>query len=84
VEADIVILDRTIINHSMSDRIYVQQVPPSIYSASYPCRSLSESRLLAATADRYQLRADFRSLFFPALEAIESEFKGYLFTRVSK
>jgi len=82
VGADAVILDRTIINHSVSDRIYVQQVPPSIYSASYPCRSLSESRLLALTSDHYQLDADFPSLSFPTLESIESEFKGYLFTRM--
>lgn len=82
VGADAVILDRTIINHSVSDRIYVQQVPPSIYSASYPCRSFSESRLLALTSDHYQLDADFPSLSFPALESIESEFKGYLFTRM--
>jgi putative methyltransferase (TIGR04325 family) len=83
VGADSVILDRTIINHSTSDRIYVQHVPPSIYTASYPCRSLSESRLLAAASDRYQLNADFPSLCFPALESIESEFKGYLLRRMS-
>jgi putative methyltransferase (TIGR04325 family) len=82
VGADTVILDRTIINRSTSDRIYVQHVPPSIYTASYPCRSLSESRLLAAASDRYQLNADFPSLHFPVLESIESEFKGYLLTRI--
>jgi putative methyltransferase (TIGR04325 family) len=82
VGADAMILDRTIINHSTSDRIYVQQVPSSIYAASYPCRSLSESRLLATTSDRYRLEADFSSLPFPALESIESEFKGYLLTRM--
>jgi|SRR5882724_267351 len=82
MEADALILDRTIINHSISDRIYVQHVPPSIYSASYPCRSLSESRLLALTSDHYQLDVDFCSLSFPALESIESESKGYLLTRL--
>lgn len=80
--ADTLIIDRTIVNHSMYDRIYVQRVPPSIYNASYPCRSLSEPRLLAAIPDRYQLAADFPSLPFPALEAIRSEFKGYLFARI--
>lgn len=82
VGADAVILDRTIINHSISDRIYVQRVPSSICTASYPCRSLSESRLLTATSDRYQLNADFPSLRFPGLESIESEFKGYLLVRM--
>jgi putative methyltransferase (TIGR04325 family) len=84
VGADAVILDRTMINYSTSDRIYVQHVPPSIYTASYPCRSLSESRLLAATGDCYQLIADFPSLYFPDLECIDSELKGYLLTRICR
>jgi len=82
VGADALILDRTIVNHSISDRIYVQHVPSSICNASYPCRSLSEPRLLTMTRNRYQVEADFTSLRFPGLESIESEFKGYLFTRV--
>jgi putative methyltransferase (TIGR04325 family) len=82
VGADALILDRTIINRSISDRIYVQHVPSSICNASYPCRSLSEPRLLTMTRDRYKVDADFTSLHFPGLESIDSEFKGYLFTRV--
>lgn len=79
--ADTIILDRTIVNQSVSDRIYVQHIPASIYPASYPCRSLSESRLIAAVQRRYNLVADFPSLSFPALRSIQSEFKGYLFDR---
>lgn len=80
-DADIVILDRTIVNESISDRIYVQHVPDSIYRASYPCRSLSESRLIAAFQRQYRLLSDFPSLAFPALRRIKSDFKGYLFER---
>ena len=81
VGADSVILDRTIINDSMSDRIYVQRVPSFIYSASYPCRSFSESRLLTVACAKYHLTADFQSLSFPALERIDSHFKGYIFSQ---
>jgi putative methyltransferase (TIGR04325 family) len=81
IGADVVIMDRTIINYSPADRIYVQHVPSSIYAASYPCRSLSEYKLLADAKDRYRLCADFPSLKFPSLESIKSEFKGYLLTR---
>lgn len=79
--ADTVILDRTIVNTSSGHRIYVQHVPASIYPASYPCRSLSESKLLAEFGPRYRLVSDFPTLTFPALDSIQSEFKGFLFER---
>ncbi len=83
VGSDAIILDRTIVNHSFTDRIYVQYVPASIYSASYPCRSLSESVLYEALGEKYRALCDFPSQSFSALNAIESEFKGYLFTRTN-
>lgn len=83
VGADVVVLDRTIVNQSPVDRIYVQHVPPSIYSASYPCRSLSESVLINTFGVNYDFLGDFTSLDFPALNSIKSEFKGYIFTRTS-
>jgi putative methyltransferase (TIGR04325 family) len=81
VGSDTIVFDRTIVNHSTFDRVYVQHVPASIYSASYPCRSFSESALLAALGKSYLALCEFPSLNFPALNAIESEFKGYIFTR---
>jgi putative methyltransferase (TIGR04325 family) len=81
VGADSVILDRTSINFSASDRIYVQHVPSSIYLASYACRSFSESGLLTMARGKYQLSAAFPSLSFPALERIGSQLKGYIFSQ---
>jgi putative methyltransferase (TIGR04325 family) len=81
IGADVVIIDRTIINHTLSDKVYVQHVPVAIYNASYPCRSLSEPALLATVGENYRLQADFQSLNFNALKFIESEFKGYIFER---
>jgi putative methyltransferase (TIGR04325 family) len=76
-----IVIDRTIINHSDVHRIYVQHVPATIYSASYPCRSLSEASLMASMAPDYEMAADFQSLSFPALHSIDSEFKGYIFQK---
>lgn len=81
--SDVIIFDRTIINRSSFDRIYVQHVPPEIYSANYPCRSLSESALFAALGKSYFSLCDFESLNFSALKAVDSEFKGYVFTRAN-
>jgi putative methyltransferase (TIGR04325 family) len=82
VRTDIVILDRTIINLSETHRIYIQHVPTSIYSAAYPCRSLSQSLLIKSMASDYEMVVDFPSLQFPALLSIGSEFKGYIFQKV--
>jgi len=82
INAETVILDRTIINRSVAHRVYIQHVPPSIYAASYPCYSLSESRLIESMSSNYEMIADFASLSFPALLSIDAEFKGYIFKRV--
>lgn len=82
--ADVIILDRTIVNESGTDRIYIQHVPDLIYRASYPCRSLSEGRLVSIVQQQYTLVSDFPSLAFPAVGSINSMFKGYLFERFSR
>jgi putative methyltransferase (TIGR04325 family) len=82
--AEVIIIDRTIVNDGTADRIYVQRVPASIYSASYPCRSLSERGLVAALAGRYRLVSSFASLDFPALEKIASTFRGFMFHKVGQ
>jgi hypothetical protein len=79
IKPSTIVLDRTIINHSDKHRIYAQHVPARIYSASYPCRSLSEASLRASMEPDYKMVADFQSLSFPVLHTIDSEFKGYIF-----
>lgn len=81
VGASVIVLDRTIVNNSGHDRIYAQHVPSSIYKASYPCRSISESGLISHLNKGYAEFESFPSLCFPALNAIDSEFKGYIFYR---
>lgn len=84
IDPEVIIVDRTIVNDGAADRIYVQSVPASIYSASYPCRSLSDRGLVAALEGRYRLASSFASLEFPALEKIASTFRGFLFHKVSQ
>jgi len=76
----VIAIDRTIVNDGATDRIYVQDVPPAVYEASYPCYSLSEPSLIDAL-DRhgYELITDFDAGSFPAAEATGSSFKGYIF-----
>jgi putative methyltransferase (TIGR04325 family) len=77
----VIVVDRTIVNRKRRDTVHIQTVPRSIYSASYPCRSISEETLLRIFArSGYKLVSEFDDPPFPALDAIESLFKGYLFT----
>lgn len=51
----VIIIDKTIVNHSNADSIYIQKVPSSIYRAAYPFRSLSENNLLNCFTSNFQL-----------------------------
>lgn len=53
------LIDRTPLVDADADRVIVQQVPPSIYPASYPCWILGRARLLAALGDGWELLADY-------------------------
>lgn len=81
VKAEVIVIDKTIVNKSEKCFVHVQKVPKSIYKSSYPCRSLSEKMLLKSFERDYCLQASFDSLEFPALHAINSQFKGYVFRR---
>lgn len=76
--ANKIIIDKTIVNKSDLNMIYIQRVPKEIYSASYPCHFFSEEWLLRKFFQRYHLTADFKSLSFPEVEKMGSQFKGYV------
>ena len=81
IGSDVILIDRTIVNSTSVNKIFIQHVPPTIYSASYPCYSLSESWLLNRFGKTYDMTLDFTSLDFPALRNINSDFKGYIFKK---
>ena len=54
VGADAILFDKTFINYSNSNKIYVQHANPSI-GGSYPCYSISESWLINKLNKRYEL-----------------------------
>jgi putative methyltransferase (TIGR04325 family) len=60
-----ILIDRTGFTRDDRDRITVQQVPASIYPASYPCRFFSRTQLLGRLAPDYELVATF-----PALDGV--------------
>lgn len=50
-----IIIDNTPFNYEDRDRITVQKVPPSIYTASYPCWFLDYDNVVAAFSEKYTL-----------------------------
>jgi len=61
--SDYVIIDRTPFWDGSTDRLGVQQVPPSIYPASYPCWIFSEQNFLKYIQNRnFEIVAEFQSL----------------------
>ncbi len=81
-DSDVVIIDRTIVNLGAADRVYVQHVPASIYSAAYPVQSISERAIVSHFYEQgFELIMDFEGESLAALTRIDSHLKGYLFKR---
>jgi len=57
-----IIVDRTPVLLTGDDRITVQQVPPSIYQASYPAWFLNKQKLCRFLEPAYELVAEFDAL----------------------
>jgi putative methyltransferase (TIGR04325 family) len=85
LDAEIIILDLTIVNSGLTDIPYIQKIPSNIYSAEYPAWSLSAQKLGESLANaNYQQVSTFKTLDFPALMEIKSEFKGFFYERKSR
>ncbi len=60
-QVPVLIFDRVSIISSPENRLTVQNVPKSIYKASYPCWFFSEERFLEAIGPSYELIEKFES-----------------------
>lgn len=76
---DIIIVDRTPFSYSDTNIIKLQVVPPTIYSASYPCRFFNRSEF-----NEFFISSGYKELeTFPALDGKtdECEFLGIIYKR---
>lgn len=80
INSDLIILDRTCYQYGAEkDELFIQKVPSSIYSASYPCWFLSEKKLLKLMDESgYSLIEEF-----PSLDRLDDRatWKGHIFSR---
>lgn len=77
-----VIIDRTAFLTADRDRLTVQQVPDSIYPASYPAWFFSETRLTRTVTEAgYRLVADFAGADQVSPDDEAAYFKGFIFEK---
>lgn len=74
-----VLADRTAFLSRDQDRLTVQQVPSSIYPASYPAWFLSKSRFLACFEPDYRLVSSFSALDLTRPEDESAFHEGFIF-----
>lgn len=73
-----IIVDNTFFNYEDKDRITIQNVPPSIYPASYPCWFLSYKKLLEIIADKYTIVSEHLNESKILLDGNPIQYKGFL------
>ena len=77
-----IIVDRTPVFEDGDDRITVQNVPPTIYKASYPAWFLNKAKLCRFLEPAYELVAEFDSLAGEVpLEDTTAYEKGFIFRK---
>jgi putative methyltransferase (TIGR04325 family) len=78
------IVDRTPFAGDSNDRLVVQQVPESIYPASYPCWIFSRERFVATLETEWEMLADYPSVDgVMAADGMRVEFGGMIMRRRS-
>lgn len=72
---DHIIIDRTPFFEN-GERITIQKVPPRIYNASYPAWIINEQKFMKIIKKKYNLTADWKSLFG------KIQLKGFIFKKM--
>jgi len=81
-DAPYLVIDRTPFSRADQDRLCVQHVTPPIYSASYPCWILSESKVESVLNQHYRLVAAFISPEGHAkVDGLPFAFKGMIWKK---
>ena len=77
-----IVVDKTFfLVNGASDRLTVQNVPPSIFPIKIPAWFFNEERFLSHFLDDFQLVSDWVCNDRPTLLESKAVFKGFLFVR---
>lgn len=70
---EFIIIDKTLLTDTEQDLICKQEVPKSIYKASYPCRILSKRNLIKFITEKYDLTNEFDPYETPQFVTINNK-----------
>ncbi|MEO6001397.1 MAG: methyltransferase, TIGR04325 family [Chitinophagaceae bacterium] len=73
-----IIIDNTPFNNEYRDRLTVQKVPPSIYTASYPCWFLNIEKVIEAFGKKYSLLSEHFNDDFIELDGNPIPYQGFV------
>jgi putative methyltransferase (TIGR04325 family) len=81
--ADYLLIERTPFSEASQDTVLIQEVPPSIYTASYPMQVFSKQNFMQAVGDKWALVAHIASPEgrVSSSDGFEFEFAGMLMER---
>ncbi len=80
-----IIVDQTLfLNGDGGDRLTVQRVPPSIYTASYPCWIFNKKKFLKVLTEKFSLVEEFDAHMGTTVDLGDAvaSFKGFIFQSV--
>lgn len=85
VPARHLVIDRTPLSDTFSDRLCLQHVPASIYQASYPCWIFARQRLIERLTRHWRIVSDFPCAEGRAStdDAMSFEFRGFILEKKS-
>jgi len=73
-----IIIDNTFFNYENRDRITIQKVPPSIYTASYPCWFLSYEKIKSIITENYTIVTEHKNDSKIILDGRSIQYRGFL------
>ena len=73
-----IFIDNTPYNFERRDRITIQKVPPSIYTASYPCWFLDYDKVKQAFSNKYTMLSEHYNEDVIELDGRKIPYKGFL------
>ncbi len=73
-----ILIDNTPYNFERRDRITIQKVPPSIYTASYPCWFLNYEKVKQAFSNKYTMLSEHYNEDVIELDGRKIPYRGFL------
>ena len=83
INAEYIVIDRTLMSYGDKDEVFIQNVPDEIYAASYPLWFSSEKKLLGIFRDKYRLLFNEKAFTNSVINYKDYDERCYVFERIN-